>query len=1035
MKNIILVIIFTLSFLTANLNSLDVSNCGVERENKELVKKGSFEICKEDTAFNFLYKLMPEMFDDYIFYMFDLGEIEDLKNSPELKEDQFYKVGSTIISLLSIALTKYIPPLLFSINIIYILIIGLFNKQQTGEMFPASSGYSMKKFLFFFGLTVFLLIPLGSYNIFQLILTIIAVIGICLANFIVSFEYNHLQESSFRPNDDSNLAFTQEKLTSTKVGQGGIDYTANLTKIALCRNVTSQALMQSSVYSITSQNLETHLNCTAGIIGNVDIANESFEDTNILDNLNEFPAFITHDLKEVDYKINTAISTTDYVYFGVVRPKNCSIVEYVDYECGSIPVQTPNIFDNDLVNIIGKEYFSLVVNNTLNSINLKGKNKDIIYQGWEQLQKKADIELAKSLELEGTDQDYKLAYKAQKQRNGYAYKKLSYDYHQLILNGMTTGIVNATSSKEINQSILDQTTNETISVYQNVEAIKKDFLRANEIALKIEEYQCMLKSKGLSFSNNFLNQIISNKPKNKTTTRCINYKELKVFGLNNNKNPIKTDENIKEKTELQAEIMKDLEEFAIEIAQRRADIELSFSKSLEDINTKSYFVFLRKEGFLSISSTMLETSREIKVNENFFNALTGSNTFNQLTISNRMIADSINGVNIKDTEFLSYNGQSDIFSKLPKNYNLEYYKNSMSYTQSLIENNQEKIYRGEIGLEEIVISLFDNPIKPLKQAIGAKDIDSKEYSSLMDACSQNILLCPVPDSPINKLNQYGHHLLNKSIGFFGILASIKTYSYINNTTTQLKNDAANKKNAIGNNKMVSKTFKYMNTLGNMLGGMSEILSYFGVIVSLMMICGAFLAYVLPLLPSFYFLIAFLNWILLFLQFFLVSAIIISSLVRWGEDKEILKKALYYYSIKTLLTLPLMVCGFLLAYSCLEMILFFLNITLDMLFNIFSTSSIIMGMVSSVAQLVILIFIIYFSLKYSISLINVLPNTILKSLGVDTGDNNHSMITDIIQSKIGFSALNNITVSFNNAAKNSHDKKGEEVNKNTLDKIK
>jgi conjugal transfer/type IV secretion protein DotA/TraY len=1030
--------------VTFNINASSLDRCGAG-ENPNVVDGYSFAICPEDKAFRPLYGLMPEMFDDIIFYYGDFGELENIKDDPEIITDQQSNKFSKLLAEIAMVVATFVPLIILSYNICFVILLGIMNMMYGGTFFPESSGVTPKVFIGLCFLTIILLLPIGNYTFIQVLLTLLAMAGIAMANFMSGYYYADLDADAFR--NQTEISFTQEKLDTTHVGQISIDYVANLSKMALCRNVTSQALMQTSIYEITSENLEDHVNCSAGVIDNVDIADEEFIEENILNNQSDYPSFINHDLKEVDYGIQQAISSTDYVYFGVQRPKSCKVAEFAEYECGSIPVLTPTIFDNGLINLIGKEFFSSVVNSTVNAIILNGKNKDIIFNGWKTLKSKADLDLEKSLELDKTDEDYKLAYETIKNRNGYAYKRLSYYYHQLVFNGMTTGIVNASKTRETGIYILDQTTPETILLTENVNAIVTDFNRANEIAKKIEKQHCMINSKGLASSYEFVKQLTANKEMRDTTSRCIDYKTLENYGLDSDKQPIKLLEAMTQITNLRKEIFQDIKEFSLDIAQRRTDVEQSFSKSLEDINTRSIFVELRKQGFMVIASYMMEISREIKVNELFFNALISSNNFNPLTVSDRMIADNLEDIVLKNTTFQSYNDNSDIFSKIPKNQSLGYYKNSVQYTQSLIENNQEKLFRGEVGLEDYISLLFTNPIKPLKEAIGnnADLADYPDYQSLMDLCMESIEDCPIPKTdPIADLNKYGHELIAQSASFFGVLASIKSFAYVNNTATKLKNKAAKSKDKKGkltklgktaSGKKAGKSIKYSNTVSNALSGASEMLSYLGSLVAIMLLCGVFLAYLLPLMPVFYFLVNFLNWILLFLQFWIVSPILVSQLIRWGDEKSSLKKALYYYFVKITLVPVLMVVGLVVGWHFLKVALFFLNVTTEFFFQSSASEGIIMSLVNNIGFLVILIATIYIAIKFSMALMNDLPNMILKKLDVESNDNNQNMIMDMVQARLGIGAMNKVAGASDALASNKKDKHGQNTNLRSLESIK
>lgn len=1040
MKKLLLnIFMFITLVTTSNLLADDFTYCGAKQSDKNSVNPSSFEICKQDKAFRFLYLLMPKAFDDNIFHVFNFGELEDLKNDPEIVADEQAKNFSNFLIIIGKTLFFYFPLVLYASGFVYVAILGALNIMSEGRFFPESSGMTMKTFLVVIFATTVLLFPLGDYAFIQILILTIATFALSLGNYLFGVFLADIEVEAFGLQE--NMVINQLDLNATVNGQAGTDYATNMIKIANCRNVTSQALLQQSVFELRSDNIELHRNCTAGIIDNVEIANSEFFDTNILNNNSAYPSFINHDLKEVDYAMRTAISSTDYVYFGIKRQKDCSIYEYTNYECGSIPVTTPNLYDDGLINLIGKQYFGSIVKSTVDSVILNGVNNEIIYRGWMALKTKADTVLENSLDKDNDTKEYKLAFAALKNGNSAAYKRMSYYYHQLVLNGMTTGLVNASKTKNVGVATLDQTSTGTIVLMENVKAIVSDFSRATKIAKMIEKRHCMTNSKGLASSYLLIQQLKSGDDKAGATTRCIDFDTYSNYGLDSDNRPMLFRENVREIEGLKDDILKEVKSFATEITQRKNDVEKSFTTSLQDINNRSVLVDLRKQGFIVLATYMMEIARELKTNEKFFTALTSSNNFNHLTLSSRMIADYVEDIQVEDTNFLSYNDNSDIYNKIPRESSNENNNNSMRFTQSLIENNQEEIFRGEITLLDFLDTLFTNPIPELKAAIGNNaDVTSDpDYLSIMELCVKDIANCPIAHKePIAELNQYGHGLIKQSLYFFGVIGAVKGFSYLSNSATNAKNKAAKKDGKLGKlgkSKGAGKATAFTNTISNSLDGSVNVLSYLSFFVAIMLLAGFYLAYILPVTLSLYFLMAFLNWLILVLQFTFMSSVLVSKAIRWGDEKTNLKKTFYTYFIKIFFVPLFMVVGFLVGWHLLKIVLFFFSIMLDLVLQTTATDSIITGMFNSIVGVALLILSVFLSLKFSFKLINDIPNTLLKKLDAMSNDSNQNILVDVLQMKMGVAALDSISDGVKEMSTGHKDEKAQSTNKSHLEKIR
>jgi hypothetical protein len=131
----------------------------------------------------------------------------------------------------------------------------------------------------------------------------------------------------------------------------------------------------------------------------------------------------------------------------------------------------------------------------------------------------------------------------------------------------------------------------------------------------------------------------------------------------------------------------------------------------------------------------------------------------------------------------------------------------------------------------------------------------------------------------------------------------------------------------------------------------------------------------------------------------------------------------------------MVVGLVVGWHFLKLALFFLNITTEFFFQSSASEGIIMSLVDNIGFLVILIATIYIAIKFSMALMNDLPNMILKKLDVESNDNNQSMIMVMVQARLGIGAMNKVAGASDSLASNKKDKKGQATNLRSLESIK
>lgn len=177
-------LLITTNLMSLNLNAATVveDQCGMTTEESGLVvEKESTEICEGDISFTVLYLLFHKIFDqDDVKTIFE--EIAPISTNVK----QFAAaagIGDTIVAIFE-ALTSIIisvATLLISYSVIKILY-----KTQTNGEFMGDRRAKVFSVIFNSLLIIFLITPVGSVVVVQLLVLILAIMGIMIANFFWS---------------------------------------------------------------------------------------------------------------------------------------------------------------------------------------------------------------------------------------------------------------------------------------------------------------------------------------------------------------------------------------------------------------------------------------------------------------------------------------------------------------------------------------------------------------------------------------------------------------------------------------------------------------------------------------------------------------------------------------------------------------------------------------------------------------------------------------------------------------------------------
>lgn len=1012
MKNIFKILTFLFfQSLTMNLSAaISTNDCAV---NNDKVKEYSYEICQEDESFRVLYEMFPRLFDEGIFIFGDFGEIEELKNNPEVALDNQYKKFSNLFYEIFSSMSTLITYLIMFF-VFYNTFFTILKTTEEGG-FIDYNRESLLKTLGYAGVTIFLLLPVGNLITAQLVLLALAILGISLANYIYGYYLASLQTNIdyVASDEDEENRFLIDDYSGSGAATAAQSYASQLTKIALCRETTSQYIMTQEAYSTDNSNLNERLYCSAGT--------ETFNKVGKTSD-HAYPSFFNISYDEIKPMTGSTLTQNKNIKFGITENRSCPTYLIRDYSCGEIKTQVPKISDNYLINIYGFEKFINKVISVSNSLSLTGNNQTIIANGWESLKNEilneVNIQAKKDKNnlSEGELTTIKMAEEIYYKRDLMQLKKVSYIYHQLILNSLTSGLSFQTYENDgFWNSVLSLFRENFEKDYDNFNAFERDWSQVKSLAKKIQKNHCQLNSSNLNNSYMFLDRL--NKSSflgGGTSVRCVDFDSMQVYGVDSEGEPIEKLVALKQSVNLVKEIEEDFKEITQEIFNRRVAVEMSFINSLREMQDENLLNDIRKRGWLTMPSYIMEFSKNIKVNNTYIKALIGSNGFKPLGMERNMVSYEIMGdPTIFNNAFISYTGLSNVFKMFieqKKENNI--YDNNATFTQSLIESDKEKFLRGDQNLTEYIFTTL-NPIEPLKETIGLDMVenltDVDENLALIEECQKDIDKCPIPKKdPIVELNRYGHYLINNSLQYFAILISLKGLASfgkgVKNHNKNLENKKdlqeqftggiMDKKNAPGKkSEFLSASLSY---IGDALNIISDILSGIGFLVVMLFFVGVFLAYILPLIPLIYFVVGFIGWLLIVIQTLMIVPVWAVYFIKYKDYKDIINSAAKTYGLQIVLKPAFMVIGLMFAWELIKIGLFFVNVTIFPLLNAMSSDTTLVSFTQNVVFLMIFVFIIGIMISFILNVMQTLSDQLLTMLDVKPSGDSNQGFSSIMQ---------------------------------------
>lgn len=1016
MKKFLLLLLFFLSFSNQVFSNEDL-DCGVDKNNQ--IEAYSINVCSNDIALNMTYSLLGFLYDEYVF-PYGYTKFVDTEKIRENQKDfsDYYKRFGIIFKDIFTAM-NYITIAILYILIPYYVLSGIVNSVGGNFLGQVDKGATAKRI----ATGVFLLVPVNGITVAQIIILNLSVISISGANFVLStflaFMQNNIPEISEVGEFDSKIDSIDE--TSIYWDYALLDV-KKMTKIAICRNRTSQYLMESQL--IVGDNMEEFISCNSPSPSSLRTSIKNNEKINFSNK----SSFINYNLSGDENLYSSDI------YFGNKITQECNTDNTFEYSCGQIILPSQNI-TLEKVKLTKFEINKRIIKDA-EEISLSYKINEDINEKW---QKFWDF-----IQLEENSDFKDLSIVSQRNNK----KIISYYYHQMIQNYLLNGLIFGKKEYEKDNSFFSFLWENDGIPLVNIEnekelKIQEKISDINAIAKQVEFLECVNDGTSLINTMNALDKIKNKNSSTKVSSKCLYYdneNNLEVIGLIDGKLPIPIDgeDKIQKANLINNKIKetidnseKSIREIANRIYLIKKGTMNSFNKTIRSTRETDYqekffneniLIQARQLGWGAIGSLIRRVIQETDSDSKLQKSILTGIEYKENMGSNMVSLD------IKEGEYKYPNLNNEInqvFNSFYNNTKLVKVEDLSitKYVDNYIEQQQDS-YQG--SAEEVSLSLFFDMLNILTDNVGqfnnAMGINSSGIkqeaggNDELTECIKGNSTCGIPlIHPMQTINKLGKDILTFTTGVGAATVTI----YLNKIAIDTINgdNDKDKEGTIkkGKDSEKKKMLKKIPILGNFIAGdvFSLIISMFSTLFALLGAIGVFFAYILPLIPFFIFIMALIGWIVLLFQILMISNIWVALLFQPksnGENKEGIQAI--YNSIAQLLLRPaLITISLIISWFLFVVLIIIVNLTVGPILSKITETSHLLGLLDITFTLTFYAIIIYIVTQIAFKFIEYMPQKVFTAMNVKATTEEDEMMKSLTQTAtnlLAFYVVNDIT---------------------------
>jgi hypothetical protein len=1005
-----------------DVNELLRSECGLNDDGEIDVANGT--ICERDIAFGIVYEIFPSLVDE-LRPIWNLSFFDAVGNAPEEQvlmgeyhgDNVFLTMFDLFYSLVVVLIVIYFVLVLFHAG------VRLF---KGGDIISGGDRNDDAK-TWSVGAIVGggILLPYKSFFVGPMIVFSMAIFSLSMANLLTSVFYS-ANQSIF---EDYS---TPELMSLENVSNGEWErhnfmadsYYRYLTAMSLCQAETTSYKMSASSNYETVADYERRFSCEMGDNDNSVFMSDYWREDA------EIPPFVWY---STSFTPNFGVgrykySSIDEVIFAS-RPqlsKACEIEEErpEGHSCGGVSVVSPNWTNNPLVALLDepKALFDIVesMESQIKADMSGSQISSVVSSHWAELKSILRAALLEKAEDFIVDEDDNVLVavdnevmdtRAALQRvladsARPHYQSASRMLHQAAMNALLFGsdfqyeqihaVRSGSKKKGGNEPYLD--------------GLDSHMSTARALAEWVRRGQCLDFQDGLENSKRTLDFLEGSETvlSSAAIARCLDIGGGEVLEYVEDKGDYGTEEYRQRALARFEEIKEDFgeawEKQVNLLTEQRRGIERSFSDSVTDASLNRWWIDVRQKGYLAVADYLLNINQIIESYKNDVKQITNTYQFMKPQYDSKYVSFDSPKFDDTDAQYFpfSYAGDEIFNSTLPSFDKIDPLVSSghwLLQREMLIRQKPLVYERGDLSNPSLSLDLTNFKLVEMFQLsetyFDRLGISLNYRDNQQEECLTDPEQCPFPLSdPLIELTLLGHDMVDAAVEFFSIALPVKVASkYL------LEN--RNKKSEGSLSSAELEQLKGgMDGLGVVLFSLVDMASVgvdllYDIVGPLMigvLIMGAALAYLLPIIPKIYLYMKFVAWFMVVVMASFAILLWCIFYVRMREQQDIIRNAGLHFGIEILLSPTLASVTIIFAYYFFYLVAFAVGGTSLFLegLPLFENQGIIRHYFDALFSLVLIFFIFIMGIRYVYQLMEDMMGELLTRLGV-----NHRAMDDKI----------------------------------------
>tara|TARA_R110001583_G_scaffold85368_2_gene223697 strand:- start:17298 stop:20543 length:3246 start_codon:yes stop_codon:yes gene_type:complete len=1026
--------------LYGNAQEQALDSCGHVDGN---VDPYSSTICKDDRAFNIMYSLFPNIY----------REVSEFSKLDELNDEELRKLVTKSGYSRADGVFELLYALFFDVSKWLLMIyVGLYLLDLLSRMLKDGSitqggRHSPHTMVAGIMTSTALLIPAKGMFFGQVIVFVLSVVSLGLANTVhstfVSAQQERIEvqwEDALTAEADGTRMQNAENFDTSTFKEDRHNYMArkfyqSLVMTELCRKQSADYLLKEVAQMIQPSEVAQFRSCMYGSDENIKMSSQKVSwDKEAGDTT--MPSFMTLSVEE-GAGINddgTKILSHNNIAFELVPSTNpsCSIPKYENryFQCGKMEFVNPNWEQSPFTSVVGGEFLQSVLMSVNSTINLSSSPEDIASKarnGWSTILQKINDEmgtwseedLSASLSAnEMSVEDFNGYMRDKKEleekreilfaKNSNALRQFAAFYYRSVMNNLMFG--------QVSSYLNDSSSINAIDNRSDFDSIVHHMKVVRPIAKIVEEANCTItafnlsdSSKGLEYSN----AASDTTPEGNLSFRCVDWETSSVLGLlslDGLDEDAKRQKIIEHYNALSIKYEDELREAYITLANQRKALEAAFIEDSKMIRQENIWVVMRQEGFLSMANYAFVMNEEYQTVREHIRYITNNFNVSMTSAERQMLSMSLYYDPQKEGLAYPYFDEGrNVMSKVDDQFkSIDPLVSRASFVQSKMAIHFDKMYDDGM-ISSILRSLGDIwSFSSQFQSFGMSQMKLYQPGA-KEACMNDVSKCPFPTKdPYIQLNQFGHSVVNASNAYLMSVASGKVFSMlvqrsglIAKFTSRFTGNRGEIKSSNSIlEKVQSKAYGFASAIV-----VGQVIAEFGgkiidstlVLVLMMWVLGAALAYLLPLIPFLFVYFGFVAWILIVFMTSFAVFIFSIYLVRFSEKRKDIVRSATHYAGQILFRLPLQYVSLIFAWYFFYAVSYFIANTIGLV-NIGlgdGNGGGLFGFLYEIFAWITVAFVFFFGIKLCFDVVEDLTGELIKKLGMEHKDSKDK-VNDVIK---------------------------------------